>query len=313
MGDNKVYQHQEDQVDITCSTCHAPEYRLEDPDPDLTRRLLRGNGHEKSLNAGPFILSPKGSPMYNLKDEADGKLKLFRKKDGKKIVFSGVLNPEIHKAAYHRRLSCQACHSAWTPQCYGCHETLFLQAFQKDWLTGEKSSGRWMEGRSYLRFRRPTLGINSDDSIGPFAPGCQVYVDVFDEKGRHQPKESHRHLVMAGFDPHTTTLKVPSCEECHLDPKILGLGTGALKITENGLVFDPIYQAAESGLGIDFPLDAFESPDGKPLQLASRKDSRPFNKEELGRITRVGLCVPCHDKYGDKMFCKKHRLTVNGG
>ncbi|MCD4718561.1 MAG: amino acid ABC transporter substrate-binding protein [Desulfobacula sp.] len=302
MGDGKEYQHQEDQVDITCNTCHTPEYRLKDPDPDLTRRLLRGNGRETPVNAGPFILSPKESPMYNLKAVSDGKLKLFRKRDGKEIVFSGVLNPKIHKAEYHRRLSCQACHSAWIPQCYGCHENLFLQASQKDWLTGEKSPGRWTEGRSYLRFRRPTLGINSGDSIGPFAPGCQVYIEVFDQKGRHQPEESHRHLVMAGFDPHTTTLKVPDCEGCHLDPKILGLGTGALKITEKGLVFDPVYQAAASGLGIDFPLDAFESPDGTPFQLASRKNSRPFNKEELDRITRVGLCVSCHDKYDDKIF-----------
>ena len=75
---------------------------------------------------------------------------------------------------------------------------------QKDWITGKKLPGRWVEGRSYLRFRKPTLGIWSNGQIGPFAPGCQVFLDVFDEDGRHLPENAYQSLTMAGFDPHTT-------------------------------------------------------------------------------------------------------------
>jgi hypothetical protein len=87
-----------------------------------------------------------------------------------------------------------------------------------------------------------------------------------------------------------------------MDPKVIGLGEGALKITDHGLMFNPVYQSAKSGLGIDFPLDAFVSAKGSPLQLASRPGARPFNMEELERITRVGICLPCHDRYDDEIF-----------
>ena len=89
---------------------------------------------------------------------------------------------------------------------------------------------------------------------------------------------------------------------CHLDPKVLGLGDGSLKVTEHGLAFSPLYDSQASGLGIDFPLDAFVSPEGEPLQRASRKGSRPFNLGELKRITRVAYCLNCHDTYKDPIY-----------
>lgn len=138
-----------------------------------------------------------------------------------------------------------------------------------------------------MRFRKPTLGVWSDGRIGPFAPGCQVFFDVFDEDGRQRTENSHLSLTMASFDPHTTRLTVPDCVACHLDPKVLGLGEGSLKVT---------------GRGLQSSLDAFVSANGKPLQSASRDGARPFNEEELGRITRVSLCLPCHDSYKDPIY-----------
>jgi len=303
MGDGKTYQHQEEQVDTTCKTCHDPVIRTDDPDSELTRRLVQANGRQPTIRRDFFIMSPKGSPLYHLHVNSDGKMILYRKHDGKPVRFVRLAKPKIHQAAYHKRLSCQACHSRWVPQCYGCHETFFGQADQRGWLTGKKRPGRWVEGRSYLRFRRPALGVRTDGSIGPFAPGCQVFIEAFDAEGCYMPEKSSRHLVMASFDPHTTALKPPTCEACHMDSKVIGLGEGALKITDTGLIFNPVYQSARSGLGIDFPLDAFVSAEGRPLQLTSRPGARPFSLEELERITRVSLCLPCHDRYDDKIFC----------
>jgi hypothetical protein len=302
MGDGEIHLHQEQQVDITCKTCHEPVLKEKNSAPELASRLARLNQRQPLLNKGPFVDSPKGSPIYHLHTAQGMNLKLFRKRDGKEILFKRLEMSSIHKAPYHERLSCQACHSAWTPQCYGCHETLFEQASQRGWLTGKKWAGRWIEGRSYLRFRRPTLGLWPDGQIGPFAPGCQVFLEVFDKNGDYQPAQTFRSLVMASFDPHTTASGAPDCFVCHRDPKTLGLGEGALKVTEKGLEFEPVFQSVFSGLGIDFPLDAFVSAEGKPLQIASRDKSRPFNKEELTRITRVGLCIPCHDQYDDPIY-----------
>jgi hypothetical protein len=302
MGDGSVYEHQEQQVDITCRTCHEPELRSSIPDPDLNRRLIRLNGRQPASFSNSFILSAKKSPLYHLRPGPGKKMTLFRKKDGKAIVFKTLETRKIHAAGYHQRLSCQACHSNWTPQCYGCHETRFLQYEQRDWITGKLSSGRWMEGRSYLRFRRPTLGLWPGGKIGPYAPGCQVFLESFDESGNYQKDLSFRSLVMASFDPHTTGKHAPDCMSCHLNPKVLGFGEGSLKITEKGFDFKPVYRSAESGLGIRFPLDAFVSKRGLALQLASRSQGRPFNAEELKRITQVSLCLPCHDQYDDAIY-----------
>jgi hypothetical protein len=87
-----------------------------------------------------------------------------------------------------------------------------------------------------------------------------------------------------------------------MDPKILGLGDGNLKVTREGLSFSPLYDSVASGLGISFPLDAFVSVDGTPLQKASGKGARPFNGDELKRITEWGLCLICHDQYKDPIF-----------
>lgn len=302
MGDGKIYTHQEEQVDITCITCHEPDLQNENPDRELARRLERLNRRQPPFSVHSYLVSPKGSPLYHIRPGPGNKMKLYRKRDGKEIVFERLAQPEVHKAPYHKRLSCQACHSAWMPQCYGCHETLFKQASQRGWLTGKKWPGRWVEGRSYLRFRKPTLGVWPDGQIGPFAPGCQVFLETFDEKGDYQPDISLRSLVMASFDPHTTAKNSPDCVGCHLDSKVLGLGEGSLKVTAKGLNFKPVYLSSESGLGIEFPLDAFVSAKGNPLQKPSRPEGRPFNAEELQQITRVGLCLPCHDRYDDPIY-----------
>ena len=302
MGDGSVYEHQEEQVDITCRTCHEPAIQSHIPDPDLYRRLIRLNGRQPAFYPDSFLLSPKNSPLYHLRPGPEKKMTLFRKRDGKAIIFKRLETQKIHTPEYHQRLSCQSCHSVWTPQCYGCHETLFLQSEQRGWITGKLSPGRWMEGRSYLRFRRPTLGIWPNGKIGPYAPGCQVFLEIFDENGHYQKERSFRSLVMASFDPHTTGKQTPNCMRCHFDPKVLGFGEGYLKITEKGFDFKPVYRSFETDLGIQFPLDAFVSARGVPLQLASRKNGRPFNLLELNRIVQVALCLPCHDQYDDPVY-----------
>ena len=207
MGDGKDHQHMVQQVDIRCNSCHDPVSKTDKSDREELQRLIRLNGRQPPLDSGPFFVSPKGSPIYHLRAGEEKKLVLFRKMDGKKIVFKRYLSEKAHDAPYHKRLSCQACHSAWTPQCYGCHETLFLNKKQRDWLSGRKRPGRWVEGRSFLRFYKNILGVWPNGKIGPYAPGCQVFLELFDKNGKYMADQSYRSIIMSSFDPHTTALK----------------------------------------------------------------------------------------------------------
>ncbi len=302
MGDGQSYDHQKQQTDITCEACHRPRFETPIADENLTRRLIRMNRKQPHRTIKAVALTPKGSPLYHLLEGPHDRLTLIRKRDGLAIPFQRLGKPRVHDFKGHARLSCQACHSRWTPQCYGCHELRFMQASQGSWLNGAKTPGYWEERRSYMRFREPCLGVQGDGQIGPFAPGCQVFADTFDQTGRHAPEFTFRSLKMAAFDPHTTALQPPACIQCHLNPKVLGLGQGALKITARKLVFEPLYDARKSGLNCAHPLDAFVAPDGKALQMASKPQDRPFNRQELKRITNAALCLPCHDQYNDAVY-----------
>ncbi len=91
MGDGNNYAHYEEQMEITCQTCH-------DKTPGMTRKHNRLN---------------------NLTTR-DGKNYLVGKIDGKERE---LRPPRDTACSYpgHKRVTCAACHSTWVPQCYGCH------------------------------------------------------------------------------------------------------------------------------------------------------------------------------------------------
>ncbi len=113
-------------------------------------------------------------------------------------------------------------------------------------------------------------------------------------------------MTMGPIHPHTTRVEVPRCVECHLDPKALGMGEGRLAPSsgQGPLDLRPIYDSRASGLGLAFPLDAAVDPNGKVLQGTSHRLSRPFNREEIGRILGIGPCLACHDRYDDQVWQK---------
>ena len=301
MGDGKRYDEMESQVDITCRACHSPSFSKVTSPESLADRLVFLNKKVPKIRNRLIGLSKKETPLYNLQKTGD-KLFFFRKMDGYAIEMDlSHMNDAYHRLQGHERLSCQACHSPWIPQCYGCHLTYKKSQRQRDWISGEESPGRWKETRSYLRFSRPALGFLDASRIFPVSP-CQVFVSVFDKADRYQKYQSFKVLTMSAFDPHTTSKKSRSCLECHGDPKVLGLGEGILQKRDGKLVFRPTYDPASSGLGVSFSLDAFVSPEGGALQSTSRKESRPFNKQEIESILQVNTCLGCHNRYDDKIY-----------
>ena len=300
MGDGQTHEYMEEQTEISCEMCHAPEFEAVRPGDGLAVTLAGLNRAVPGIEGARIAYSPRSAPLYHLRS-IDGRAVLFRKLDGKPIFMESTdLSQPHHNLPGHERLSCQACHSRLMPQCYGCHLEYRKDEVQLDKLSGQETRGHWNEGRSYMRLTQPILGVDGAEVV-PFAP-CQVFVSVFDRQGRHQPEASKTIPAMTTFDPHTTQLSSRTCAECHLDPKALGLGEGHLLTGPEGISFDPLYDSRRSGFGLDVPPEAFGSLNGTRLHTASRPDRRPWTRAELEAILRPGPCLACHDQYTDPVY-----------
>ena len=276
MGDGVSYAHYEEQVEISCALCHSG-------DPGKTR---------------------KGNPVKNL-----------IKKEGQ-WQLTGKLNdtvyplhppkPGVCDFSGHKRISCEACHSTWVPQCYGCHAKRDAAKTHLDKLTLKETPGLWEEGRSYIRYEKPMLAVWKDKVV-IVTPGCQDIVTLVDEKGKVDG--GFNRFTMAAINPHTTQAKGRTCADCHTSTKVVGLGEGTVTEKDGKWSFRPLDQGVGTFAGKTVGFDAFVTIDGQQLQNGSRPDLRPFNGEELKKILRVGLCIECHPAYSDPAW-KHYNSTV---
>jgi hypothetical protein len=269
MGDGTSYAHYEDQVEISCQVCHGDS-------PGTTR---------------------KNNSLTNLEHEDD------------KVVLVGKVDDKVHPVRTakkgvcdfprHKRVTCEACHSTWVAQCYGCHAKRDASLTHLDKLSLEETAGLWEEGRSYIRYERPMLGVWQDEIV-VVTPGCQDIVTVVDEDG--QIDKSFDRFTMAAINPHTTQAKGRACIDCHTSTKTVGLGEGTVFMRNGELIFEAVDQGVSTSAGKTVPFDAYVTLDGEPLQHSSRSTLRPFNQNELRAILRVGLCVRCHNRYDDAVW-----------
>lgn len=269
MGDGTSYAHYEDQLEISCEVCHSDN-------PGVTR---------KKQPLTHFHVGEKENVLVS---------KVSGKSHQVKNVKKGVCDFPAHK-----RVSCEACHSTWVAQCYGCHVKRDDAKKHLDKLNQTETPGLWTEGRSYIRYERPMLGVWKDDIV-VVTPGCQDMVTVVDKKG-----EIDMHFdrfTMAAINPHTTQAKGRTCIDCHTSTKTVGLGEGRLSMKDGVMIFEGTEKGVVTNAGQTVPLDAYVTLDGEALQHSSRPDLRPFNGGELSAILRVGLCVRCHDQYTDKIW-----------
>jgi hypothetical protein len=269
MGDGTSYAHYEDQLEISCNMCHSDN-------PGKTRK------NELLTNVA------KQDGNWNLVGKVDEKIRPLK---GPK---KGVCDFSAHK-----RVTCEACHSTWVAQCYGCHAKRDASQTHLDKLSLKETAGWWEEGRSYIRYEKPMLGVWGDEVV-IVTPGCQDIVTVVDANG--DIEKSFNRFTMAAINPHTTQAKGRSCVDCHASTKVLGLGEGTLFEKDGKMMFEAIDQGVETDAGMTVPFDGYVTLDGEPLQHSSRPDLRPFNGKELKAILRVGECAGCHDSYGDKIW-----------
>jgi hypothetical protein len=270
MGDGTQYAHYEEQLEISCKGCHADK-------PGRTR---------------------KGRVVTNISKNKEGAFVLTGRNDGQ---VRPLRLPNQESCAYpgHKRLSCESCHSTWVPQCYGCHAKRDARDTHLDKLTIKETPGWWEEGRSYIRYEQPMLAVWKDKVV-IVTPGCQDVVTLIDKDGKIEG--GFNRFTMAAINPHTTQREGRPCADCHASTKTVGLGQGTVTKKDGKWAFHPVGQGVETPQGRTVPLDAFVTIDGQQLQHGSRPDLRPFNAEELRRILRVGLCLPCHKSYDDPAY-----------
>ena len=277
MGDGTSYAHYEDQLEISCEVCHAAN-------PGTTR---------------------KNNTLTNI-DKVDGKTVLVGKVDDKvhplKTAKKGVCD-----FAAHKRVSCEACHSTWVAQCYGCHAKRDDAKKHLDKLSLKKTAGLWEEGRSYIRYERPMLGVWQDEIV-VVTPGCQDIITVVNKDG--EIDKSFDRFTMAAINPHTTQAKGRDCVDCHASTKTVGLGEGKVFVRDNKLVFEGVDKGVVTSAGQTVPFDAYVTLDGEALQHSSRSTLRPFDGKELNSILRVGLCVGCHNRYDDPIWKNYTSATI---
>ncbi|RUM38891.1 MAG: amino acid ABC transporter substrate-binding protein [Desulfobulbus sp.] len=269
MGDGTQYAHYEEQLEISCKACHSEH-------PGRTRKGKKMNGIEQQKTK--FVLVGRN-------DDVVHPLKPPKK--------------DVCTYPGHKRITCEACHSTWVPQCYGCHAKRDGSETHLDKLTHKETPGWWEEGRSYIRYEKPMLAVWEDEVV-IVTPGCQDVVTLVDKEGKVEG--GFNRFTMAAINPHTTQAKGRTCENCHASPKTLGLGEGTVFKKEGKWEFLPVDQGVNTLQGQTVGFDTFVTIDGKQLQQGSRENLRPFNGEELRRILRVGLCLKCHKEYTDPAY-----------
>ncbi len=315
MGDGRIHGHMDDQIEIRCEDCHGTDSQppqtigVQRNDP-LVQTLIRSSPLVKAVDGDEIVITSKGRPLPHVRKTPRG-LCLTSKLTGKEHPVTVVTGKkDAHGIKGHARLECDSCHSAWSPQCYGCHQVLDFGREGLDHLSQRTTPGRWAESRSYFRHARNIMGINSRGRVGILVPGCQVWNTVVDAAGEIvQPyvslimplKNGLNSVAVGPVHPHTTVIQVPRCVDCHLDPKAMGLGEGRLRLTlgQDHLLFLPAYDSSASGLKIDFPPEAVVDTEGRQLRSTSHKLSRPFSLAEIRKITAIAPCLPCHDRYDD--------------
>ncbi len=266
MGDGVSYAHYEDQLEISCEMCHSAA-------PGMTRK------------GKPVATIGQKAGQWQMTAKLSDKVHPLRPPKQGVCDFPG-----------HKRVSCEACHSTWVPQCYGCHAKRDASQTHLDKLTLKETSGLWEEGRSYIRYEKPMLGVWQDEVV-IITPGCQDIVTLVNAEG--EMEGGFNRFTMAAINPHTTQAQGRSCAECHTSSKVVGLGEGTVTEKDGQWSFVPLDQGITTFAGQTVAFDAFVTIDGQQLQHGSRADLRSFNGEELRKILRVGLCVECHVDYSD--------------
>ena len=197
----------------------------------------------------------------------------------------------------HERVSCTACHSAWAPNCFGCHISYDSTKEGYNHLTQKTEKGRWIEEAGEMFIKPSALGVTKDNKIRPFIPGMKLTIDKSGFTGK-KDKLITKNLFAPSFS-HTITKQGRSCQSCHNSSYTLGFGEGKIIFDKNSFRFISDYKKINR-----LPEDAWIIPQteyNNKEELSVRTGARSLNSIEQQKILNVGKCLVCH-KESESLF-----------
>ncbi len=311
-----------------------------------------------------YMLTARGNPLGNVVKSNNGaimhsatgldfKIPLLKNLNKNKTW----QNPEKAATAmvnidkHIKNLECYACHSTWAAQCYGCHVRVDYSGGQTstDWIkTGnmhfangetaetmanhsvQQQAGKATEGRTYLKWEDPVLGINGEGRVGPIIPGCQQITTVIGEDGEivvsnkiwRTPAEmenggekGQKGIDMTPAHPHTVSRQARECTSCHANPKTLGYGVNGgiymqnyntdryldLRLPDGSNISKKSTPQFNAVPELDMDLSQVVTREGEQLQTVGHhfQMSGPLSQHQREKMERVGVCVSCHQSLPD--------------
>ena len=297
MGDGKHPVHKEEAVYVQCSDCHPsgkPNTRTVAQLPDRESQLIAGLRKYDPQNR--LVVTARGQQaLLNTQVDSLDQIFLTDKINGK-IHLSKPQATVCSKGKAHSRLSCGACHTAWVPQCIGCHNGYEKGSSGFDLLTGKPTTGSWVEFAGKNFAEPPVLGISGKDG-GRVVTAMPGMILTIDQESFAKGSGQSFHRLYAPASGHTTQREGRSCKSCHNNPLALGFGRGELRYEVSGSSgkwkFEPRFALNR----IDsLPEDAWTGFLKEAVTPNStRSDLRPFSVKEQERILEVGSCLTCHE------------------
>lgn len=301
MGDGQFHEHKEEMLLVHCADCHRKNFdqTVAYADLDLESKKLL-NLRKMDGQGKKFLMTDTEVALINAWVDSLGKAQLQGKN-------SGVQHPLPAPAQVctlqggHSKLTCDACHTSWAPQCIGCHNAYDPNGFAFDLLENKDVEGRWEEYLGEFFHDLPTLGIVQPspveqpelEEIKTFVSGMILTIDMasFDKK-----QSDIFHRLYAPTSAHTVQTIGRSCKSCHNNPLAIGYGRGDLIYDKSGSqgkwTFTSEYALLpEDGLPQDAWIGFLQNAKGV---ASTRTYTRPFNVEEQMRILTVGACLTCH-------------------
>jgi hypothetical protein len=303
MGDRNSHLHKEDAVNLQCIDCHPlgkPNVAVIGILPDRESQMIAGLRKYGMKNR--VIVTAKGhQALLNTKVDSTDQIFLTDKINGKSHL-SKKMSKACSEGKGHDRLSCGACHTAWAPQCIGCHNLYEKETSGYDMLTGFSTKGTWVEFAGKTFAESPVLGISgkSGGKIVTVMPGMIMSID---QESFAKGEGLSFHRLYAPASGHTTQRAGRSCKSCHNNPLAIGYGRGELRYKVAGKTgswsFEPRFALNKNDSLPEDSWIGFLKEGRSPY--STRSDLRPFTLKEQMRILEVGSCLTCHGEQSKVM------------
>jgi|GEM_PF-643072 len=290
-GDGHIYSPTKAAVEIRCVDCH---------------------GTAKQVST---LKTSKGNPLDHLSKDKNGNVWLTTKLTGKKLKVTQIKHSldNAHPKSYLARsmgrdkkgfshmdnMNCSTCHSAWIPNCYGCHVKVDMQGVQRSLISGHSTPGRIQGSRKWVTVNDMILMLDIHGKISLSMPSERMFMTAVDGSGntvinkqiRRGPQGQVGHGHRA-FNPHTIQKWSPfmRCERCHptangknQEKLDLAMGFGTKRFIET------------DGSGNKWILDQIQDKNFKPTVLIGHnepKKSQPLTEAIIKRMKAYQVKSP---------------------